>query len=68
MKDGTSGLKEARELPVDLIEKLFCKLVEYATVNSNDRGTFRNGVKNQHKDRKVAGVRFAPDAGRFFCS
>ena len=42
-----SGLEEVRELPVDFSGKLFHRLVDYATVNSNGRVvfTFRNGVE-----------------------
>lgn len=42
-----SGLEEVRELPVDFNEKLFHRLVDYATVHSDGRVvfTFRNGVE-----------------------
>ncbi len=40
-------LEEVRELPVDFNEKLFHRLVDYATVHSDGRVvfTFRNGVE-----------------------
>ncbi|MCI8509220.1 MAG: hypothetical protein HFJ06_11775 [Lachnospiraceae bacterium] len=40
-----AGLSETTELPVDFNEKLFHRLVEYATVYSDGRVvfTFRNG-------------------------
>ena len=42
-----AGLEEVRELPVDFNEKLFHRLVDYATVHSDGRVvfTFRNGVE-----------------------
>ena len=42
-----SGLEEVWELPVDFREKLFHRLVDYATVHSGGRVvfTFRNGVE-----------------------
>ncbi len=42
-----SGLEEVRELLVDFSEKLFRRLVDYATVYSDGRVvfTFRNGVE-----------------------
>lgn len=41
------GLEEVRELSVDFSEKLFHRLVDYATVYSDGRVvfTFRNGVE-----------------------
>ncbi len=43
----TAGLGETEELPVDFNEKLFHRLVDYATVYSDGRVvfTFRNGVE-----------------------
>ena len=42
-----AGLEEVRELPVDFNEKLFHRLVDYATVHSDGRVvfTFCNGVE-----------------------
>ena len=42
-----AGLEEVRELPVDFNEKLFHRLVDYATAHSDGRVvfTFRNGVE-----------------------
>ena len=42
-----AGLSETAELPVDFNEKLFHRLVDYATVHSDGRVvfTFRNGVE-----------------------
>ena len=42
-----AGLEEVWELPVDFNEKLFHRLVDYATVHSDGRVvfTFRNGVE-----------------------
>ena len=42
-----AGLSETVELPVDFNEKLFHRLVDYATVHSDGRVvfTFRNGVE-----------------------
>ncbi len=42
-----SGLEEVRELPVDFNEKLFHRMVDYATVHSYGRVvfTFRNGAE-----------------------
>ena len=42
-----AGLSETEELPVDFNEKLFHRLVDYATVYSDGRVvfTFRNGVE-----------------------
>ena len=42
-----AGLEDVRELPVDFNEKLFHRLVDYATVHSDGRVvfTFRNGVE-----------------------
>ena len=42
-----AGLEEVRELPVDFNEKLFHRLVDYATVYPDGRVvfTFRNGVE-----------------------
>ena len=42
-----AGLSETGELPVDFNEKLFHRLVDYATVYSDGRVvfTFRNGVE-----------------------
>ncbi len=42
-----AGLSETAELPVDFNEKLFHRLVDYATVYSNGRVvfTFRNDVE-----------------------
>ena len=42
-----SGLEEVRELPVDFSEKLFHRMVDYATVHSDGRVvfTFRNGAE-----------------------
>ena len=41
------GLSETAELPVDFNEKLFHRLVDYATIYLDGRGLFtiRNGVK-----------------------
>ena len=45
--DSLRDLSEMRELPVDFNEKLFHRLVDYATVYSDGRGvfTFRNGAE-----------------------
>ncbi len=42
-----AGLSETGGLPVDFNEKLFHRLVDYATVYPNDRAVFtsRNGVE-----------------------
>jgi len=42
-----AGLSETEELPVDFNEKLFHRLVDYATVYSDGKVvfTFRNGVE-----------------------
>ncbi|MDE7266256.1 MAG: hypothetical protein K2N89_02170 [Lachnospiraceae bacterium] len=42
-----AGLSETVELPVDFNEKLFHRLVDYATVCSDGRmvSAFRNGVE-----------------------
>ncbi len=42
-----AGLSEMEELPVDFNEKLFHRLVDYATVYSDGRVVFnfRNGVE-----------------------
>ncbi|MCX4267120.1 MAG: hypothetical protein OSJ62_00430 [Lachnospiraceae bacterium] len=42
-----SGLEEVRELSVDFSEKLFHRMVDYATVYSDGRVvfTFRNGAE-----------------------
>ena len=42
-----TGLSETRKLPVDFNEKLFHRLVDYATVYSDGRVVFafRNGVE-----------------------
>lgn len=42
-----AGLSETEELPVDFNEKLFHRLVDYATVYSDGRVvfTFRNGAE-----------------------
>ena len=58
-----SGLKEVQELPMDFNERLFHRLVDYATVYSDGKVafTFRNGG-SQHGDLKVAGrFRGIPD-------
>lgn len=46
-KRALAGLGEMRELSVDFNEKLFHRLVDYATVHSDGRVvfTFRNGVE-----------------------
>ena len=65
-------LRETEELPVDFKEKLFHKLVDYATIYPDGRAvfTFRNGGKLGRRFKAGSGrnIGFIPDAsGRFFC-